>query len=524
MNSNIIQGTEYLEGMMNGIAKATAVIRPTYGGAGSNIIIESTKQPYHMVANDCETIVQAIHLTDPAEKRGLAFIKELSSRTDRMSGDNRKTTVILMEEILKGGSKVDMPKLQLKRELDALIPFIESEIDKQTRQITVDTVAAVATTASESEEIGTLLQEIYQKIGKDGMIDVIGSGTFETSYEITKGQKFDMAEILSPYMFHDDQAIKDGVKETSAVYEKPLILVTKKKINSDEDINPILQELRNQDKKDLVIFAQDMDSGVASMLIELHKSKQFNICIIKAPSLWRDFYFEDFAQCTDATVVEDSSGLTLRKLPFSALGTCDKIIVDQEKTIVIGGKDITDHIARIENSQDNDSKVRLIWLKNKTAVLRLGSNGETDLSYKRLKTNDAVRSSQLALKYGIVAGGGVALMNVAIELPKNPVCDMLFQVLQAPVKQIITNYGLEPKKDIALSGCIRTMGFNTKDGTMTDMFEAGIIDSAMTLKFAVRNAIGIASTILTASGLVYIPAKTPEEIAYEVAMSKNYAF
>lgn len=524
-NDNIISDIEYREGILRGLEKITKPLRRTYGGAGTNVFVESTLRPGHIATNDCQTIVQAMRFTDPVERRILGLVQELSNRTDKMTGDNRKTTVILMEEILKEGYRSDEQKIQLKKELDDLIPLIESEIDRLTVRITVNEVENVATTASENRQTGALLQEIYQQIGVDGIIHVEGSGTYETSYHVTNGIRFDMAGLLSSSMVHDEQAVKDKQKETRAVYEKPYILVTQKKIASDDDINPILSMLELSEKKDLVIFTNAMDSGVASMLVNLHKSKRFNICIIKAPSLWQDYYFEDFAKCTGATIVNDASGLSLRKLPFEALGTCDRIIVeggehDDGETIIIGSRDISEHIARLEMKGDDDSKLRLSWLANKTAKIRLGSNSETDLSYKRLKCNDAVRSSKLALKYGIVAGGGVCAMKISQLLPKTNAGEILAKALISPIGQIIRNAGANP----AMIDDVDFTGFNAKTLEMTDMFQAGIIDSAQTLKSAIRNAIGISSTILTAEALVYIPEMTPQQIAYAVATNKTYDF
>lgn len=499
MKPNIIRGQDAILGMLQGIQVATDLIRPTYGAGGVNVIIESKLCPYHMVANDAWTILKDIHLKDPAQKIGLEFLKELCEKQDRLSGDARKTTIILAEEILKAGYESDVDKLQLKRELDALIPIIEAEIDAQTKQITVDEVENVATTAGENKEMGKLLQEIYQKIGKNGIIHPQGSGTYETSYKFIDGVRFDMTGFLSPFMVHDEQAIKDKVKETKAIYENPLILVTKKKIMTDEDINPLLRELEMSGKKDLVIFTNDMDSGVASMLIGLHQSKRFNILIIKAPTLWQDYIFEDFAKCTGATIIEDSTGKNFKNLRLSDLGTCDKIIVDEEETIIIGTKDISEHIANLQTKGDDDSKLRISWLVNKTVILKLGANSETDLSYKRLKCHDAIRSSELALKYGIVEGGGNCLHIVSGKLPDNVAGQILRKALQAPQQQIILNSG---------------------DETLA----ASVVDASMVVKMAVRNAIGIASTVLTATGIVYLPEKTSQEIAYEVATQQNHAF
>lgn len=498
-NSNIIQGDEAIQGMMRGVKVVTDLIRPTYGGGGVNVIVESNFNPGHMVANDAQTIVQSIRLKEPAEKRGLAFIKELCNKTDMDSGDGRKTTIILAEEILRVGYESDLPKLQLKRDLDELITIIESEISKQTKLITVDDVASVASIAGENVETGRLLQEIYQKIGKDGIIHLEGSGTFETSYKFIEGVRFDMAGFLSSSMIHNDK--------NRAVYEKPLILVTKKKITTDDDINPLLKEMVSMGNKDLVIFTQDMDSGVATMLVDLHKSGRFNICIIKAPSLWRDFYFEDFAKCVGATIIEDSTGKTFKNMNLTDLGTCDKIVINAEETVLIGTENISEHIENLRMKRDDDSKLRLSWLTNKTAILKLGANSETDLSYKLLKFADAIRSSELALKWGVINGAGIGLAQISMMLPDTIAGNIMKKALQAPALQIIANG--EPNNTFEESIGIPRLG---------------IVDASKVVSTAVRNAIGIASTVLTAPGLTFIPEPTELELKLQALSQQNHAF
>lgn len=495
MSNNIIQGKEATEGMLRGVKIAVDLIRPTYGGAGTNVVVERNLRPFHGIYNDAWSIVKDIKIkNDPAAKKGLDFVKELCERADKLSGDARKTTLILLEEILKAGYEADINKLELKRELDKLIPVIENEIDKQTKQIGVDEIESVATTASESPEIGKLLQEIYKQIGKDGIIQPEGSGTFETSYRFIDGVRFDMTGFLSNDMATD-------LKTKKAIYEKPLILVTKKKITTDEDINPLLREMRLSEKKDLVIFTQDMDSNVASMLVDLHKSGRFHICIIKAPTLWRDFVFEDFAKCVGATIIEDATGKNFKNMNLSVLGTCDKIVVDADETILTGTKDITDHIAFLQSKGDDDSKLRLSWLTNKTAILKLGANSETDLSYKLLKLNDAIRSSQLALKYGVVQGGGICLDNITNNWGLFTEAGKVMQsAMKAPLYQIVQNIG----KDFTISG--------------------DIVDASMVIKMAIRNSVGIASTILTANGLVFIPEPTELEVRLMELNKQNNAF
>lgn len=479
MSNNIIKEEEAIEGMLEGVKMAVDRLRPTYGSTGSNIVVESKLRPFHGIYNDAWSIIKAIEIIpenkrEHAQKIGLDFVKEVCERADKLSGDSRKTTLILLDEILTAGFESKIDKLQLKKELDALIPLLESEIDKQTRTITVNEVESVATTAGESVDIGRLLQEIYQKIGQSGNIQVEGSGTPLTSYRLVDGVRFDMAGYLSGD-FADPKTKK-------VVYEDPLILVTKKKISTDDDINPLLLELQGiAEKRPLVIFTQDMDGYIASSLVNLHKSGMQQVCIIAAPSLWQDFYFEDFAKCTGATIIEDSTGKSFKNLLLEDLGTCDKITISADETVINGHKDITEHINYLESIGDDDSKLRLSWLNSKTALLKLGAGSETDLSYKLKKCNDAIKSSELALKYGVVDGGGLCLDRVANNLPLGTeVANVLLFALKAPRQQIITNSNTEEVKE-------------------------NITDASMVVKMAVKNAVGLASTILTSSALVYIP-------------------
>lgn len=493
MSNNIIQD-EAVKGMLEGVSQVTSVIRKAYGGGGQNVIIRTKLHPGYMTANDAEAIVQAIQIKDKAQEVGLLILKELCSKQDKTAGNGRKTSIIIAEEILKAGYASTMDKNTLCRELQALIPFIEKEIDAQTTPITADNVLGVATTASESEEIGKLLAEIYPQIGKNGILTIEGSGTYETSYKITNGVRFEMTGMLSPEMVHDEEAIKDKRKETKAVYENPLILVTKKKITTDDDINPLLREVLNGESRDLVIFTNDMDSGVASMLIDLHKSKRLNVLVIKAPVMWQDLVFDDFAKCVGATIVEDKTGLTFKNLKLEHLGTCGKIEVDTEDTILTGIQDITEHCKELQAKGDDSSLLRLSWLATKSAVLKLGASNHQELSVKRLKANDSNRSTYLALQHGVVTGGGLCLAD--ISFPDGEVGEILYKALQAPRNQAVANYGI---------GLEEYMELITTD----------IVDASMVIKKAIRNAIGIASTILTASSIITLMDLTPEEIALQ---------
>ena len=240
-----------------------------------------------------------------------------------------------------------------------------------------------------------------------------------------------------------------------------------------------------------------MDSQVASTLIDAHKQHVVNILIIPCPIIWKHYIFEDFAKVTGATIVEEASGVNFKNLQLSHLGTCDRIVTNREETIITGGADISSHIAELKARGDTDSLLRLSWLTTKTCILKLGANNETELSHYRLKMADAINSSKLALKDGVVRGGGLALVEVGLKLPKTKVGDIVESALMAPYLQLVKNNGTE--------------------------FEVGndIVDAAAVVKNAVRNAISLASIVLTSGIVIHLPPKTAEQIAGEVLERKG---
>lgn len=530
--NNILIKAPATRKLLNGLKTATSAIRLSYGAKGVNAIIEQEFYPYHMVANDCETILQSIQVKDRYEKIGLDLLKELSSKAHKDSGDGRKTTCIIGEEIIERGFDSNVLGVELKRELDELIPIIEKKIDAQKRKITEKDVEQVATIAGESRELGSILGSIYKKIGKDGIIIPEGSGTYTTAWDFIEGVRFGDTGYLSPYMVFDEEAVKEGRKETCAVYKNPTILVTKSKIEKDDDIASLLDNcIRNN--RPLVIFTDDMDSGVASRIIATHKAKVGKLLIIKAPTLWKNYIFEDFAKVTGSTIVEDASGIDFKSLQVSHLGTCSKITVDQDETTIIGGADISDHIEFLKSSDEPESARRLAWLTTKTCILRIGANNESELSYRRLKCYDAINASRLALRDGVVCGGGVALLNASRGLPRTTAGRILSVALQEPCKQILRNsgYTISEVPD-GKKGSIHILGkdfqngwgFDCVSGKFVDMHKEGIIDACAVVKNAVRNAISLASTVLTGRILIKIPDKTAEQIAHEAMQNKGLRF
>lgn len=490
LKSNVTIGEESFTKMLDGISVATQAIRLAYGAKGINISVENEFYPFSETANDAQTIIQAIQVEDKVAKIGLNYLKELSDKANKDSGDGRKTTCILAEEILTEAYDVDLSGNQLKEELDALIPLIEKNLDEQKKIITEREVESVASISGESKTLGKLLGEIYQRIGKDGIIIPESSGTYTTTVDYRDGIRFADTGFLSPYM------VSEGQKE-KAIYENPLILVTKKKIEKDSEVDGLVQTAINNNQA-LVIFTDDMDSGVASRLVATHKAKVAKILIIKAPVMWKNYVFEDFAKVTGATIVEDASGLNYKNLKLEHLGTCAKITVDKDETTIVSSVDYSDHIASLKADGTDDSKLRLSWLTTKTCILKLGANNESELSHLRLKCHDAINSSRLALKDGIVVGGGISLKIASVCLPDTVAGNILKKALQAPLAQNLANMGIvEP---------------NWGDE---------VVDACAVVKNAVRNAISLASTVITTGGVINLPEKTPEQLAQLALQQKG---
>lgn len=492
-----------LSGLAAGVHKAAMLVGKTMGPKGQNVVIEANLPPYARISNDGATIIKALELADPIEKIGLGYLKEAVERSNNNSGDGSSTTTILLDSILEEGIKAGINNLELKRALDGCLPIIEQSIHEQTRQIGVEDIPAVARIAGENEELAQKLGEVYRIIGKDGIIHLDSSGTYQTTHSLIEGVRFIDTGYLSPYMAYDEQAEKEGKRPTKAVYKNPQILITKNKINHLKDIDPILSALIAAEVKSLVIFTDDMDSGVARTLIELQKNEKrsINILVIKAPTLWKQYVFEDFAKITGATIIEDASGTSLgNKFRLDWLGTCETLVCDKDETTIIGIKNISEHIIQLEAEGTNDAKLRLSWLTTKTAILKLGSKSETELTWLRDKATDAIFSCRAALQHGVVVGGGVSLLNCAQVMPDTIGGNILRAGLAAPNKHIIENAG----------------------GNLEGMFGEEVIDSADIVFGGVRNALGIASTLLTASSVILLPPKSEEQIRNESVMRPAY--
>lgn len=489
---NIYLNKEAKSKLITGINKVCDAVKVTLGSAGSNVILEEEMLPYHSITNDGISIAEKIKLGDPVENIGANIMKEVANRSNRESGDGTTTSMVLTQAILEAGMESDESPMDIKRSLDECLPIIHKSIDEQTLDISPEHIASVANISAEDEEIANQLQDIYTEIGKDGIVELESSTIPETHYEIIDGVRLRNCGFTYPYMTNDG-------KGKSATFLVPKVLITKEKITSVMQIDPIYKALSQNGVNELVIFCEDIDPIVSEYIAKAHMQGLFKTLVIKAPTLWKDWLFEDFAKITGATIINPVTGTTLKKIQMFHLGSCDKIVTTKDETIVIGIHDITAHIKALEEVGDDDSKLRLAWLKTKAAVLKIGGNSESELRYRYLKTEDARNASYLALKGGVVAGGGIALLNSIADLPDTIGGKILKVALKAPVNQIMFNAGYVANKTDKLGG---EKGFNSKTGKIVNMWDAQIVDPAIVVKNSIKNAISIAGTVLTANGVI----------------------
>lgn len=502
IRDTLFVGDEARAKLMNGIAKVANAVGSTMGTGGSNAIIEAIEHPGHMMTNDGFSIANAIMLADPIEEMGRKILVESINRANKSSGDGSSTTAVLTAAIMEQGIKRnDVHPMEIKKSLEACIPLIEASIKAQTRDITVEEVSKVASISAEDEAIGARIQEIYKEIGKSGIIHWDISKTSEDSYTIGTGITVEGAGFFSPYMC---DATESGQNTNQIRIKDPYILLTKQKIVSASDFNEIAGALNAKEVKDLVVFCDDIEPLVIPDIIKTRAMRGFRIAIVKMPTLWKDWWFEDLAQATGAKIADPAAGLPLRELKADGLGRVANILITKDDTYLDGIKDLTSYIESFTDSlgtyNTDEVALRASHLNTKTARYYVGAQSDSALSYRRLKVEDAISAAWQALNGGIVAGGGMALAQAALNLPKTPGGLILFEALKAPAQQISLNAG---KGYAGITGI--NYGLDTRTGEIVNMFDAGIIDPSNVVLNAVRNAVSVAASVLTAKTVVTLP-------------------
>ena len=503
-------------------------VKVTLGPRGHNVVIEK-KWGSPTITKDGVTVAKEIEIKDPFENMGAQLVKEIASKTNDIAGDGTTTATVLGYEIFKEGLKSvnrgmnpSAVKKGIDRAVEAVVKDIMGRAKKVDKKEAIAQVASIS--ANNDSEIGNLIADAMDKVGKDGVITVEESKGIETTLEVVEGMQFDKGYV-SPYMITDSDRME-------AVLDDPYILITDKKISSIKDMLPILEKVVNMGRP-LLIIAEDLEGEALATIVVNKLRGTLNVVGVKAPGFGdrRKSMQQDIAILTGGTVISEETGLTLENAGMEMLGRAKKVKVGKELTTIVEGAgkhaDIESRINQIkkeleltDSSYDKEKlQERLAKLSGGVAVIKAGAATETELKEKKHRIEDALSATRAAVEEGIVAGGGTTLIRAiqAVEKIEKDVTDpderngllIVKKALEAPLKTIASNAGLEGavvvEKVKELKG---NEGFNALTFIYEDLFKAGVVDPVKVTRSSLQNAASIASMLLTTSVLI---AEEPEE-------------
>ncbi|MFP5416413.1 MAG: chaperonin GroEL [Actinomycetes bacterium] len=521
-----VEARRGLERGMNTLADAVKV---TLGPKGRNVVLEKTWGA-PTITNDGVSIAKEIELEDPFEKIGAELVKEVAKKTDDVAGDGTTTATVIAQAMVREGLRnvtAGANPMGLKRGIEKAVVAIADELAVQAKS--VDTKEQIAQTASISAAdtgVGDIIAEAMDKVGKEGVITVEESNTFGLDLELTEGMRFDKGYI-SPYFVTDAERME-------AVLEDPYLLIVNSKVSSLKDLLPILEKVM-QAGKPLLVIAEDVDGEALAGLIVNKIRGTFKSVAVKAPGFGdrRKAMLQDIATLTGGQVISEEVGLKLDNVTLELLGHARSVRVTKDETTIVDGAGDSEQIAgrvaqirrEIENSDSDYDREklqeRLAKLAGGVAVIKVGAATEVELKERKHRIEDAVRNAKAAVEEGILAGGGVALLQAAAAV-KERVSDSLsgdervgaqivFSAASAPLKQIAENAGLEGGVVAEkVSGLPIGHGLNAATGEYVDMLEAGIPDPAKVTRSALQNAASIAALFLTTEAVI---ADKPEKAA-----------
>jgi len=523
---------EAREGIKRGVDALANAVKVTLGPKGRNVIIgKSFGAP--QVTKDGVTVAKEIELKDNLENMGAQMVKEVASKTNDLAGDGTTTATILAQSIVNEGLKnvaAGANPMDLKRGIDKAVTSVVQDLEKQSVEIgsASDKILQVASISANNDlAIGTLITEAFEKVGKEGVITVEEAKGTETYVDVVEGMQFDRGYI-SPYFVTDSEKME-------ADLETPQILITDKKISVMKDLLPILEPVA-QTGKPLLIIAEDIDGEALATLVVNKLRGSLKIAAVKAPGFGdrRKAMLEDIAILTGGTVISEERGFNLESATLDMLGTAEKVTIDKDNTTIVNGsgksKDIKDRVnqikAQIESTTSDYDKEklqeRLAKLSGGVAVLYVGAPSEVEMKEKKDRVDDALHATRAAIEEGIVAGGGVALLNSGSEFDKIKSSNsdeatgiqIINKAIEAPLRIIVENSGEEGS--VVMSKVLegnRNFGYDAKEGKFVDMLKNGIIDPKKVVRVALENAASVAGMILTTEcALVDIKEETPPQM------------
>jgi chaperonin GroEL len=531
MAKQLIFGEEARRKLKAGVDKLAAAVTTTLGPKGRNVALDKKFGP-PTVTHDGVTVAKDIDLIDPFENMGAQLLKEASTKTNDIAGDGTTTATILGHAIVSEGLKnmaAGANPMMLKRGIEVATEKVSEAVRQMAVAIdTRDEIAQVASISAQDATIGTLIADVMDKVGKDGVVTVEESKGLEFETEYVEGMQFDRGYI-SPYFI--------TVRETmEASIDSPYILIHEKKISAAADLVPLLEKLVQSGKRDLVIIAEDVD-GEALALLVLNKLRGLiNVLAVKAPGFGdrRKAMLQDIAVLTGGNVITEELGRRLETTTIEDLGMADRVAADKDNTTIVAGhgdqEAIEGRIAEIRNEIANSTsdydreklQERLAKLAGGVAIIRVGAATETELKEKKHRVEDALSATRAAIEEGIVPGGGVALLNARAVLDgitlesddETTGVQIVRRALTAPLTGIVGNAGMDGTVIVENIRRAQTeeknhnLGYDVMSGEYVDMIKAGIIDPAKVTRGALANAASIASMILTTETLITdIPEK-----------------
>ena len=520
MAKEIKYGKDARDSVLKGVDTLANAVKVTLGPKGRNVVLDKGYGS-PIIVNDGVSIAKEIELEDTFENMGAKLIYEVANNTNDTAGDGTTTATVLAQSIVhKGLEAVERGAnpVFLKDGIDmASKKVAEALLSKAKKIDSASDIASVASISSGSKEIGQIISDAMEKVGKNGVINVDESKGFDTSLEVTEGLKYDKGYI-SPYMVSDREKM-------SIEMDNPLIMVTDQKITTIQDILGILEQIVQQNKS-LLIIADDIENEVISTLIVNKLRGTFNVVATKAPGFGdnQKDQLSDIATLTGATVISKDLGMQLKDMTMNDLGTCKKVIVEKDATTLIEGagskEAFKERISELESmlektTSDYDKKKlheRIAKLSNGVAVIKVGATTEAEMKDKKLRLEDALNATRAAIEEGIIIGGGACLANVSNEVRnelRSDVVDVqkginiVLDSLTAPLYQIAENAGYDGdeivKKQLAEND---NVGFDAKNGKWVDMFEEGIVDPCKVTRSALLNAASVSGLLITTEAAV----------------------
>jgi chaperonin GroEL len=517
-------GTEARQALEAGVDAVANAVKVTLGPKGRYVVLDK-KFGAPTITNDGVTIAREIEVEDVFENQGAQLVREVATATNDVAGDGTTTATVLAQAIVKQGLKnvtAGANPLALKRGIEKAVDQIVAAIADQSTEISgKDEIARVATISSRDAEIGDVIADAIDKVGKDGVVNVEEGQTFGIDLEFTEGMQFDKGYV-SPYMVTDQDRME-------AVLEDPYILIANSKIGAVRDVLPVLEQVI-QAGKPILIIAEDVEGEALATLVVNKLRGTFTGVAVKAPGFGdrRKRILEDIAILTGGEVITEDLGLKIENTQINQLGRARRVVVAKDNTTIVDGNGDAEAIkgrisqikAEVENTDSDFDREklqeRLAKLSGGVAVVKVGAATETELKEKKHRVEDALQATRAALEEGIVPGGGVALLQAGLKVDSSKLEDdeqtgfkIVLRSLEEPLRQIAFNAGLEGSVVINdVRNAKPGVGLNASTGELEDLVKAGVVDPAKVTRSALQNAASIAKNILTTEAVV---ADLPEE-------------